>query len=198
VVKSLKSDLIAAARFWLRGRRFETCTVRWADAVLLVIAVIGLSASLPTSVHAQRLECPETGRGAIPPLVISDASQIKRMTTGNNVDLANEIGGLVGRLKAEHPTISNDAITNILVAAYCSVVAQMTNANAAEKWQLMRQFDRALMQQVADNTMPQGSLIIANVPLPPAVFQILSSQAQASGQTTVELMAAILSRAAGQ
>src|SRR3954462_3429315 len=68
----------------------------------------------------------------------------------------------------------------------------------SEKWQLLRQFDRVLMQQLAATAMPPASLIIANVPLPPAVYQNLSGQAEAQGQTAADLMAAILTRAARQ
>jgi hypothetical protein len=46
--------------------------------------------------------------------------------------------------------------------------------------------------------MPPGSLVIANVPLPPAVYRTLRAQAAASGQAPAQLMAAILSRAAGK
>jgi hypothetical protein len=42
--------------------------------------------------------------------------------------------------------------------------------------------------------MPPGSLVIANVPLPPAVYRTLRAQAAASGQAPAQLMAAILSR----
>ena len=63
---------------------------------------------------------------------------------------------------------------------------------------LIRQFDRVLMQQLAATAMPPGSLIIANVPLPPAVYQNLSGQAEAQGQTATDFMAAILTRAARQ
>ena len=63
---------------------------------------------------------------------------------------------------------------------------------------LIRQFDRVLMQQLAASTMPQGSVIISTVPLPPAVYKALSSQAATGGQTTADFMATILTRAAGQ
>jgi len=62
----------------------------------------------------------------------------------------------------------------------------------------MRQFDNILQQQIAANTMPPGTLIIANVPLPPAVYRELRSQAAASHQSPAQLMAAILARAAGR
>jgi hypothetical protein len=167
---------------------------RWAEVALRALTLVGLVV-LPTLVHAGGLECPDVGRGAIPALT-GDA-QIRRMTTGNNTDLATEIGGLIGRLRAENPTVSDTEITNILIAAYCPVVAQKA-ASPAEKWELMRQFDRVLMQQLAVTAMPQGSLIIANIPLPPAVYQNLTSQAEARGQPAADFMAAILTRAAGQ
>jgi hypothetical protein len=74
----------------------------------------------------------------------------------------------------------------------------MTNISAVEKWHLIRRFDRVLIQQISANTMSPETLIIANVPLPPAVYHQLSDQARASGQRTADLMAAILTKAAGQ
>jgi len=168
---------------------------RCAEAALRVLTLVGLVV-LPIPVHASGLECPEVGRGAIPALT-GDA-QIKRMTTGNNADLAAEIDGLIGQLRAENSSASDTEIANILIAAYCSVVARKAGASPAERWQLMRQFDRVLMQQLAATAMPPGSLIIANVPLPPAVYQNLSGQAEAQGQTAADFMAAILTRAAGR
>jgi len=46
--------------------------------------------------------------------------------------------------------------------------------------------------------MPAGTLITANVPLPPEVFRELRKQAAVSRQNTAQLMAAILTRAAGR
>jgi hypothetical protein len=62
---------------------------------------------------------------------------------------------------------------------------------------MMRQFETILRQRLAANMMAPGSLIIANVPLPPAVYRALRTQAASIGQTPAQLMTAILSRAAG-
>jgi len=169
----------------LIGRHLEEA--RCAEAALRVLTLVGLVA-LPIAGHASGLECPEVGRGAVPAL-IGDA-QIRRMTRGNNADLAAEIGGLIGRLRAENPTASEGEIANILIAAYCPVVAQKADASPAEKWELMRQFDRVLMQQLSATAMPQGSLIVVNVPLAPAIYETLSIQAKASGQQTMDFIAA--------
>jgi hypothetical protein len=68
----------------------------------------------------------------------------------------------------------------------------------AEKWSRKRQFDNILERQIAANMMPAGTLIFASVPLPPDVYRELKRQAVVSKQTTSEIMAAILTRAAGK
>src|SRR5215212_7779174 len=100
--------------------------------------------------------------------------------------------------RAEAPTASIAETANLLMAAYCPVVAKMTTRSTQEKWQLMRQFDRVLMQQLSATAMPQGSLIVVNVPLAPAIYETLSIQAKASGQQTTDFIAGVLARAARQ
>ena len=123
--------------------------------------------------------------------------QAKLVMSGNSVDLSNEINDLINKLQIEKPNISYAELTNVIVAAYCPVVANMPGLTAAEKWRRMRQFDAVLQQQLAANTLAPGTLIIANVPLPPAVYRELRSQAAKVDKTPAQLMAAILSRAAG-
>src|SRR5215204_3273957 len=166
---------------------------RSAYAMVLLLALVGSIVSLPAAVRASGLECPTTATGS---LSIASDSQITRMTTGNDADLANEIDGLIGR--AEAPTASIAETANLLIAAYCPVVAKMTTRSTQEKWQLMRQFDRVLMQQLSATAMPQGSLIVVNVPLAPAIYETLSIQAKASGQQTTDFIAGVLARAARQ
>ena len=89
-------------------------------------------------------------------------------------------------------------VQNALTAAYCRVVAAAPGLAASEKWRRMRQFDQIVEQQIGADALPAGSLIVANVPLPPAVFRALGSQAAAVHLTTAQLMADILARAAGR
>ena len=177
------------ARF--NGRGYE----RSAYAMVLLLVLVGSIVSLPAAVRASGLECPTTATGS---LSIASDSQITRMTTGNDADLANEIDGLIGRARAEAPRASIAETANLLIAAYCPVVAQMTTRSTQEKWQLMRQFDRVLMQQLSATAMPQGSLIVVNVPLAPVIYETLSIQAKASGQQTTDFIAGVLARAARQ
>jgi len=167
---------------------------RWKRVAFLLL-LSGVLGVLPASGHTAGLDCPEVGAGTVSNL-LSDV-QVKLVTSGNSVDVANEIYDLINKLQIEKPNISYAELTDALVAAYCLVVANMANVTASEKWRRMRQFDTILQRQLAANMMPPGSLIMANVLLPPAVYRALRSQAARAGQTPAQLMAAILSRAAG-
>jgi hypothetical protein len=116
----------------------------------------------------------------------------------NRIDLANEINEAINRLQIASPNISWSDVQNVLIAEYCRVVARKARLTAAERWSRMRQFTSVVEQQIAANMTAPGELIVANIPLPPDVFRELRSQAAASGQTTSQLMAAILTRAAGR
>jgi hypothetical protein len=166
---------------------------RW-ERVAFALLLSGLSICLPARGHAAGLDCPEMGPGAVPTLLSDPQS---KLMSGNSVDLANEINDLINKLQIEKPNISYAELTNVMVAAYCPVVASLANLSASEKWRRMHQFDTILQQQLAANTLAPGTLIIANVPLPPAVYRELRSQAAKVDKTPAQLMTAILSRAAG-
>ena len=146
---------------------------------------------------ADTLDCPEIGPSSVPDL-IGDTTGGGLFATDNRVDLANEINESINRLQIAKPDISWSDVQNILIAAYCRVVARKPGLTAAEKWARMRQFDSVLDRQIAANMTPAGTLINANVPLAPDVYRELKRHAAVSSQTTAQLMTAILSRAAGK
>jgi hypothetical protein len=155
----------------------------------------GLLVCMPGRGHTAGLECPELGPNAVPNLLTD--LQVKLVTTDNSVDLTNEINDLINKLQILMPNISYAELTNVIIAAYCPVVTNTASLTASEKWRRIRQFDTILQQQLAANTLAPGTLIVANVPLPPAVYRELSSQAAKVDQRPAQFMAAILSRAAG-
>jgi hypothetical protein len=176
------------------GRKFSLAS--WRNGIAVAILSITL-AGLPIRGHAEGLECPEIGAAAIKNL-LADSTQAKLVTSGNSVDVANEIYDLINRVQIEEPNISYAELTNVLIATYCQAVAKVSDLSAAEKWRRMQQFDAIVRQQLAANMMPAGSLIIANVPLPPSVYRELRSQAATVHQTPAQLMAGILTQAAGR
>jgi hypothetical protein len=167
---------------------------RW-KRIAFMFLLSGVLGCLPARGHGAGLDCPEMGPGAVPNL-LSDL-QVKLVTSSDSVDVANEINDLINKLQIEKPNIPYAELTDTVIAAYCPAVASMADLTVSERWRRMRQFDTILQQQLAANMMPPGSLVIANVPLAPAVYRTLRAQAAASGQAPAQLMAAILSRAAG-
>lgn len=165
------------------------------NRIAFVVALLSLLCCwVAQGYAAENLECPEIGAGRVP----DDASGGGLFATENRIDLTNEINDAINRLQISDPNISWSDVQNVLIAAYCRVVSRKAGLTAAERWGRMRQFVSVLEQQIAANRLAPGTLLIANVPLPPDVFRQLSSQAAASGQTTTQLMAAILTRAAGK
>ena len=167
---------------------------RW-KRLAFALLLSGLFIYLPTRGHAAGLDCPEIRPGSVPNLLTD--LQVKLVSSGSSVDLANEINDVINKLQIEKPNISYAELTNVIMAAYCPVVANTASLTTSEKWRRIRQFDTILQQQLAANTLAPGTLVIANVPLPPAVYRELRSQAAKVDQSPAQLMAAILSRAAG-
>jgi hypothetical protein len=180
-----------------RSRAAASCKRRRPRIAFVLAPFMLLCCSTGQSYGAENLECPEIGSGSVPDL-IGDATGGRLFTSDSRVDLANEINESINRLQIASPTISWADVQNVLIAAYCRVVARKSGLTGSEKWSRMRQFDSVLEQQIAANVMPAGTLIIANVPLPPEVFRELRKQAAVSHQTTAQLMTAILTRAAGR
>jgi hypothetical protein len=180
-----------------RSQMAVFCKRRW-NRIGFVIALFALlCCSAAQSYAAENLECPEIGPGRVPDF-IGDAIGGGLFATENRIELANEINDAINQLQVSDPNISWSDVQNVLIAAYCRVVARKTGLAAAERWGRMRQFVSVLEQQIAANRLAPGTLLIANIPLAPDVFRELRSQAAASGQTATQLMAAILTRAAGK
>ena len=127
---------------------------RWKRMVFALL-LSGLSICLPARGHTAGLDCPETGPGAVPTLLTD--LQSKLVMSGNSVDLANEINDLINKLQIEKPNISYAELTNVIVAAYCPVVANMAGLTASEKWRRMRQFDTVLQQQARRQHVGAGN-----------------------------------------
>jgi hypothetical protein len=158
--------------------------------IALSVLLSGVLGLLPMRGHTAGLDCPEMVPNVLP-------DRLRLVSTTDVHELTNEIRYVVYRLQLERPDISYDELTDVMLAAYCPAVANLGSLSAAEKLRRMRQFDTILQQHLAGDIPPQGSLIVASVPLPPAVYRELRTQAVSTGQSTSQLMREILSRAAG-
>ena len=113
-------------------------------------------ARLRQSYGAENLECPEIGSRWVPEL-FGDASGSGLFTTESRIDLANEINEFINRLQIDRPDISWSDMQNVLIAAYCRVVARKPGLTASEKWSRMREFDSVLERQIAANLSASGN-----------------------------------------
>ena len=134
-------------------------------------------------------------RGARPS---SNPTRAKLLLGGVGTDLGNEISELIAQLQLKEPDISNADLTNGLIAAYCPLVAEAPRLTDAQRWSRMHRFVQVLQQRLAANDLPPGSTIIVEVPVAPAVYRRLRSQAEAGGQTPAQLMGSILTATAGE
>src|SRR5262245_38102266 len=128
---------VAAAAIAARDRRFLSELVsRW-KRVASALLLSGVLGCLPMPGRAAGLDCPELGPGSVPNLLTD--LQVKLIPSADRLDLANEINDLINKLQILKPNISYAELTNVVIAAFCPVVAS-TNLTAAEKWDRMRQF----------------------------------------------------------
>jgi len=180
----------------LRAARLRRCIRLVTLAALSAFLGFFVGASAP-SANAAGLECPEIGHTGVPDLT-GDPTRAKLLVGGSGIDLANEINELINEVQLKEPGISSADLTNGLIAAYCPLVAQTSSLTSAQRWTQMRRFVRVLQQQLAADDLPPGSMIIAEVPVPPAVYRQLRSKAAAAGQRPAQFMGSILTAAAGR
>jgi hypothetical protein len=176
--------------------RITRCILLISSVALSVLPGL-LMVTLATSAKATGLECPEIGHTGVPDLT-SDSSRAKLLLGGSGTDLGNEVSELIAQLQLKEPDISNADLTNGLIAAYCPLVAQAPGLTDVQRWSRMHRFVQVLQQRLAANDLPPGSMIIAEVPVPPAVYRRLRSQAEAGGQTPTQFMGSIRTAAAGK
>jgi len=187
MLRPVESALVMAPQL------LSTAFPRW-KRIAFSLLLVGVLGYLPMRSQAAGLDCPELGPGSVPNLL--NDLQIKLIASADSPDVANEINDLINKLQILKPNISYAELTNVIIAAFCPVVAS-TNLTTAEKWDRMRQFDKILQRQLAADMLPPGTLIIANIPLLPAVYRELRRQAANAGQKPTQFMAAVLARAAG-
>lgn len=155
-----------------------------------------LLAGVASPALARGLDCPRANEGTISAGMTAVDTQI--MKSDNQVNLATLINDVVNRLLLQQPGLSYARLVDALVAAYCPIIAGRSDLSLGEKRDRVMRFAALARRQVSANALPQGSLIIANVPLPPDVYSRLASQAAAQNQTIAQFMEKILTRAAEQ
>jgi hypothetical protein len=172
-------------------------TIRFAQRIGIMLYAVIFFCAVTQAFAADNLECPETGPGRLPDL-IGDTAGGGLSATENVVDLANEINAMIGRLEVNNPNIPWNDVQDLLIAAYCRVVAREPGLSASERWGRMRLFTGVLEREISAERLLPGRPVIARVPLPPDVYRELWGQAAVSHLPVSQFIAAILMRAAGR
>lgn len=128
---------------------------------------------------ARGFDCPKVGSSIIPG-TLATAAQAKLVSGGDGTDMSNRIGGLVDSIRSQQPGISDAALTSVINAAYCPLVANnQALGNRAKRVQLMQfnvQLQKALL---AADAAPSQAKAVVSVPLAPNVLrQVQQAAAQ--------------------
>jgi hypothetical protein len=103
MISSLTSILSAALHRFAKPRSATAACKSFRFAMLSLILACCCASQ---SYAAENLECPEIGTGRVPDL-IGDATGSGLVTTGNRVELVNEINYLINKLQLSEPNISS-------------------------------------------------------------------------------------------
>lgn len=170
----------------------KACVAPAARAGIKVLGALLISGW--ASAGAAALECPETGKAAIPAL-ISPAEE-RLLATGGD-DMANEVNELIVRLKNQRPGIPMEEITNELMAAYCPIIARTSLGPEAMK-NRVDSFGALVRNRLASETLPHEISIVAAVPLSLEAYHALEDKAKKAGKMADEYMSSILTKAAAE
>lgn len=144
---------------------------------------------------ARAFDCPAVGSAEIPN-VLADPADANFLVSANDADMANKIDELLYRIQGDNPGISSTSLFDSLDAAYCPVVANQPGLTYGQKRALLMRFNNQLQLRIAAMTAGAGDEILASVPLPPNVMQLINDAAAARHETPSRWMGQALTRAA--
>jgi mono/diheme cytochrome c family protein len=144
---------------------------------------------------ARAFDCPAVGASEIPN-VLADPAEANFLVTADDQDMANKIDELIFRIQRDRPGISSTALFDSLDAAYCPVVADQPGMSNSQKRALLARFNNQLDQRIAAMSAGAGYDILANVPLPSNIMQLINDAAAAAHETPAKWMGQVLTKAA--
>jgi hypothetical protein len=144
---------------------------------------------------ARAFDCPAVGSAEVPN-VLADPAEASFLVSADDADMANKIDELLYRIQSDNPSISSTSLFDSLDAAYCPVVANQPGLTYGQKRALLMRFNNQLQLRIAAMTAGAGDEILASVPLPPSVMQLINDAAAARHETPSQWMGQALTRAA--
>lgn len=143
---------------------------------------------------ARSFDCPKVGT-AIVPQAMATPAQVALLANSGGYEFENDINVMINQARANQPGISDMALFNMLTAAYCPVVANMSGLSDGEKRAKLGSFDVQLSEILASNPAPSRSVSVA-VPLSTQAMQTLSRAAAEHHQTLSDYLSQTLTKGA--
>jgi len=144
---------------------------------------------------ARAFDCPAVGSAEIPN-VLADPAEASFLVSANDADMGNKIDELLYRIQNNNPGISSTALFDSMDAAYCPVVANQPGLTIGQKRAMLARFNNQLQQRISIMGAGAGDEILATVPLPPNVMQLINDAAAAKHETPAKWMGQALTKAA--
>ncbi|HEY5299310.1 MAG TPA: hypothetical protein VIJ55_01420, partial [Acetobacteraceae bacterium] len=107
-----------------------------------------------------------------------------------------KIGDLLDEIRQQQPGISDGALSNIMIASFCPVVANDPALNNSQRRARLMDFNTALQDRLAGAAEPSDVRVLVSVPLQPNVLQQLKQAAASQHQALTKWMADTLARQA--
>ncbi|HEX5326165.1 MAG TPA: c-type cytochrome [Acetobacteraceae bacterium] len=142
---------------------------------------------------ARAFDCPAIGNAPVPK-VLANQSDVAILASGGDIDMDNKIDGLLAELHQQQPGISNAALSNIMMASFCPVVADNPALNNTQRRAQLMRFSVHLQDRIAA-AATQAAVsdhVVAAVPLAADVMQQVTQAAAEHHQTPAQWMAETL------
>jgi len=144
---------------------------------------------------ARAFDCPAVGAAPVPG-VLADPADVRDLAAGGDTDMENKIGDLLDEIRQQQPGISDGALSNIMIASFCPVVANDPALNNSQRRARLMDFNTALQDRLAGAAEPSDVRVLVSVPLQPNVLQQLKQAAASQHQALTKWMADTLARQA--
>jgi len=144
---------------------------------------------------ARAFDCPAVGSAPVPG-VLASPSDVRDLAAGGDDDMENKIGNLIDEIRQQQPGISDGALSNIMIASFCPVVANDPALTNSQRRARLMNFNMDLQDRLAAAAEPSGVHVLVSVPLQPEVLQQIRQAAAAQHQALTKWMAETLARQA--
>ena len=140
---------------------------------------------------ARAFDCAAVGNAPVPN-VLASQSDVAALASGGDFDMTNKVDGLIDRIRQQQPGISDAALTNIMMASFCPVVANDPALNDSQRRSRLMNLSMDIQDYIASAPRPADTRVLATVPLAPDVMQQIGRTAAEHHQTAAEWMAETL------